>query len=310
MKSIIKIICTMLMCVGMLWPVHSSVNAQSESVIVEDAFGHEINLANPAKKIVTLQPSDAEILVALGLGERIIGRGMYVDFPIEEVENIPTLGTGTEINVEEIIALQPDLVIADQISLPEDEYKMLLETGIEVLMIKTSDIDEIYNTIGLIAKATGEEAEGEILVNSMRNLFELIRTESEKHELSGSVYFEVSPLEFGLWTAGSNTFMNEIANIIGLHNIFEDVESWSEISEEQVIERNPDYIVTISMPSETTPDPIVEIKERKGWESITAVTNNHIVLADSNEMSRPGPRLVQAAKLLYEYISGEELVIE
>ena len=62
-----------------------------------------------------------------------------------------------------------------------------------------------------------------------------------------TVYFEVSPLEYGLWAAGNHTFMNEIAEILGLKNCFDDVEGWTEISEEQVLERNPDYIVTITM---------------------------------------------------------------
>jgi iron complex transport system substrate-binding protein len=96
--------------------------------------------------------------------------------------------------------------------------------------------------------------------------------------------------------------MNEIANLIGLKNCFEDVEGWGEISEEQVLERNPDYIVTISMYFGEGPTPVEEILSRKGWGDVTAVKNEAILNLQNNELSRPGPRLADGAKLLYEFV--------
>ena len=120
-----------------------------------------------------------------------------------------------------------------------------------------------------------------------------------------SVYFEVSPLQYGLWTAGSGTFMDEIANMLGLTNCFADVTGWGEISEEQVLERNPDYIVTISMYYGEGPTPEEEILSRTGWENVTAVKNGKILNLPNNELSRPAPRLADGAKALYDFVYGE-----
>ena len=117
-----------------------------------------------------------------------------------------------------------------------------------------------------------------------------------------TVYFEVSPLQWGLWTAGKNTFMDEVANMMGLKNCFDDVEGWSEISQEQVIERNPDYIVTITMYFGEGPTPEEEILSREGWADVTAVKNKAILNLPNNELSRPAPRLVDGAKALYDFV--------
>ena len=118
-----------------------------------------------------------------------------------------------------------------------------------------------------------------------------------------TVYFEVSPLQYGLWTAGKGTFMDELATICGLKNAFDDVDDWASISEEQVIARDPDYIVTITMYYGEGPTPIEEILSRAGWQDMKAVQNRQVFNAsDSNALSRPGPRLKDAAVELYNFL--------
>lgn len=138
------------------------------------------------------------------------------------------------------------------------------------------------------------------LIGNMKAEFEAVRN-APVSDGTKTVYFEVSPLEYGLWTAGKGTFMNEAAEMMGLRNCFDDVEGWAEISEEQVIERDPDYIVTISMYYGDGPTPEEEILGRKGWENMKAVKNKKILNLRDNELSRPGPRLVDGVKALYEF---------
>ena len=116
------------------------------------------------------------------------------------------------------------------------------------------------------------------------------------------MYFEVSPLQYGLWTAGSATFMDELAAICGLTNAFADIEGWAAISEEQVLMRDPDYIVTISMYFGEGPTPVEEILSRNGWESLRAVQRGNVLKVDSDSVSRPGPRLKDAALELFDFI--------
>ena len=156
---------------------------------------------------------------------------------------------------------------------------------------------------GVVGQLTGLEGEAEALVADMQATFDGIAAQSE--ETGKTVYFEVSPLEYGLWTAGANTFMDELASLCGLTNAFADVEGWAAISEEQVLERDPDYIVTISTYYGEGPTPVEEIMGRAGWEGLTAIQNGDVFNADSNEISRPGPRLKDAALALYAFVSGE-----
>ena len=114
----------------------------------------------------------------------------------------------------------------------------------------------------------------------------------------------------GLWTAGKGTFMDELAAMCGLTNAFGDTEGWNAISEEQVIARDPDFIVTITMYYGEGPTPVEEILSREGWQEMKAVKNQAILNADSNAISRPGPRLKLAAKELYEFVYAEEEVFE
>ena len=99
--------------------------------------------------------------------------------------------------------------------------------------------------------------------------------------------------------------MNELAEMLGLKNIFDDVDGWAEVSQEQVIARNPDLIVTVTMYFGEGPKPDEEISSRAGWADIAAVKNGKILTADNNAMTRPGPRLAEAATSLFGFAYGE-----
>jgi iron complex transport system substrate-binding protein len=99
--------------------------------------------------------------------------------------------------------------------------------------------------------------------------------------------------------------MNEVAEIIGLENIFADVDGWVEVSEEQVLARNPDYILTVGMYFGEGLEPADEIKARPAWQDVPAVKNNGILNISTDELSRPGPRLADGAKALYDFVNGK-----
>ena len=174
--------------------------------------------------------------------------------------------------------------------------ELLEAAGIRVVVSDAQDIEGTYTAINMIGTLTGKQAEAASIVESMQETFDEIKANAG--DGTKTVYFEVSPLQYGLWTAGSGTFMDEIANMLGLTNCFADVTGWGEISEEQVLERNPDYIVTISMYYGEGPTPEEEILSRTGWENVTAVKDGKILNLQNNELSRPGPRLADGAKAM------------
>lgn len=272
-----------------------------DGVTVTDMKGREITLDAPAARIVALSPSDCEILYALGAEDTLVGRGQYCDYP-EAVLEIPAVNSGAETNLEQILALNPQVVVMTAMAQTTEQVEALEKAGVKVVVSDAQDIAGTYEAIALLGKLVGKEAEADALITQMKDAFAAI---AEKAENTGkTVYFEVSPLEYGLWTAGKNTFMDELATICGLENAFADVEGWQSVSQEQVLARDPDYIVTISMYFGEGPTPVEEILGRKGWEGLKAVKNQQVFNADSNAMSRPAPRLVDAAQALFDFVYG------
>jgi len=264
----------------------------------------EVTLDSFAKRVVALQPSDCEILYAIGAGDTLVGRGEYCDYPAE-VLDVPAIASGDDTNLEEIIALQPQVLLMSTMAQTDEQVAALEEAGIKVVVSDAQDIDGVYEAINLIGTLMGKNEEAASLVESMESTFNAIR-QHPTDDVIQTVYFEVSPLEYGLWAAGSGTFMNEIAEMMGLTNIFADVEGWGAVSEEQVLERDPDYIVTITMYFGEGPTPEEEILARPGWENVTAVKNEAILNLRNNELSRPAPRLAEGAQMLYDFVYGTE----
>lgn len=274
------------------------------SITVTDMTGRVITLDEPATRIVALTASDCEILYAIGAGDTLVGRGEYCDYPAE-VLDVPAIASGDDTNLEEIIALQPQVLLMSAMAQTDEQVAALEEAGIKVVVSDADDIAGTYESIRLIGAISGKAETAEALVESMESTFNAIR-QHPTDDVMQTVFFEVSPLEYGLWAAGRGTFMNEIAEMMGLTNIFADVEGWGAVSEEQVLERDPDYIVTITMYFGEGPTPEEEILARPGWENVTAVKNEAILNLRNNELSRPAPRLAEGAQMLYDFVYGTE----
>ena len=301
-KKLVSLFLALLMACGAALAL-AEAGTEGTAVTIMDMHGRAITLAEPASRVVVMQPSDCEILCALGCEDAIVGRGQYVDYPAS-VLDLPVVQTGENTNVEEILALNPQLVLMNDMAQSEEQVKQLEENGVQVAVSKAEDIEGVYTAIRMVGGLMAKNEEAEALVSDMQATFDRIRAEAPKQ--GKTVYFEVSPLQWGLWTAGSKTFMQELAEICGLENAFADVEGWAPVSEEQVLERDPDYIVTISMYYGEGPTPVEEILGREGWGELKAVKNGDVFNAESNAISRPGPRLKDAALELYNFIREQE----
>ena len=273
-------------------------------VTVIDMSGREITLEQPADRIVALAAADCEILYAIGAGDRLVGRGEYCDYPAE-VTDVTSVQSGDATNYEQILELGPQVLLMPKMGQTEEQIQFLADAGIQVVVSDAQDIDGVYEAIRMIGKLAGKSGRAEQLCESMQAAFAEASGKVPADGEEKTVYFEVSPLAYGLWTAGSGTFMDEIAQMLGLKNAFADVEGWAEISEEQVLERNPDYIVTITMYYGEGPTPEEEIASRAGWENVTAVKNGKILNLQNNELSRPSPRLAVGAQEMYDFVYGE-----
>ena len=274
----------------------------TEGVKLTDMMGRSVTLAAPAKQIVALTAADCEILYAIGAGDAVIARGEYCNYP-ESALALPAVASGNETNLEAILALSPDAVVMGTMSQSEEQIAALEKAGIAVVVSDADTIAGVYETITMLGTLTGHEKEAAAVSEDMRARFEALKAKAPQGEKT-SVYFEVSPLEWGLWAAGKGTFMDEIAEMLHLSNIFSDVDGWVEVSEEQVLSRNPDVIVTTTMYYGEGPTPTEEVLLRTGWQNVAAVVNNRVFNADSDAVTRPGPRLADAAEALYAFIYG------
>ncbi|MBQ8144720.1 MAG: ABC transporter substrate-binding protein [Butyricicoccus sp.] len=278
----------------------SSPAAPEAAIQFTDMTDREIKLDAPASRVIALSAADCEIIYALGAEDVLIGRGEYCDWPAE-VLDVPAVASGRETNIEQILSLDPDVLLMADMDQTEEQVAQLENAGITVVVSDADDINGVYQSITNTGAMLGKDAEAAALEKNMKDTFSSIAETAEGH--GETVYFEVSPLQYGLWAAGADTFMNEIAEMMGLTNIFADVSGWCEVSEEQVIQRAPDYIVTVSMYFGEGPTPVEEILSRAGWESIPAVADNKILNLANNELSRPGPRLADGAQALCDFIS-------
>ena len=295
-KKLVSLFLAALMLIGCLPAL-----AEEAVISVTDMHGREITLTEPATRVVVMQPSDCEILCAIGCEDALVGRGQYCDYPASVLDK-PVVQSGAETNVEEILALNPQVVLMNDMAQSEEQVKQLEENGVKVVVSKAADIEGVYYAIRMIGHLMGKDEAAEAIVADMQATFDDIKAKSADE--GKTVYFEVSPLQWGLWTAGKGTFMDELAAVCGLTNAFADVNDWAAISEEQVIARDPDYIVTISMYYGEGPTPVEESLGREGWQEMKAVKENQVYNAESNAISRPGPRLKDAAIELYNFING------
>lgn len=271
--------------------------AEENTITVTDMFGRQVTLTGPVTRVVALEPSDCEILCAIGCEDALVGRGKYCDYPPSVLE-LPAVQSGANTNLEEILALNPQVVIMSDMAHTEEQVNLLEENGVKVIGTDANSIAEVYESIRLIGAVMGKSVEAENVIADMQATFADIAAKSEKTDKT--IYFEVMPLEWGLWSAGTGTFMHELAEICGMLNAFADIEGWQAISQEQVIERNPDYIVLVTGMGETAVD---EVLGREGWGDMDAIKSGEVYNADSYALTRPGPRLKDAAVDLYNFLN-------
>lgn len=279
----------------------AALTAQAETLT--DMAGRELVLDAPLTRVIALNPADCEILYALGAQDVLVGRGEYCNYP-EDVLSLPSVNSGAQTNIEQILALEPEVIIMSKMAQTVEQVEALEKAGVRVVISDAQSLEGVYEAIALLGELTAREEAAEALAQEMRSGFDAIRQQAQTIEKT--VYFEVSPLEWGLWTSGKDTFLDELAQIVGLTNAFSDVTGWAEISQEQVLERDPDYIVTTAAYYGEGELPVDEIASREGWQDLRAVKNGAIYNADADMTSRPGPRLLDAAQALADFVHGME----
>lgn len=276
---------------------------KTTSYKVKDDRGVEVEFNAVPKTIVSLQPSNTEILFALGVGDKIVGVTEFDNYP-EEAQKIERVSTSTTFNSERILALKPDVVIAYTTGGDEENLnalKGLEDAGIKVFAIQSAkSFDDVYGDIEQVATVMGIEDKGKKLNEDIKVKIADVQAKVKDMKEPKNIYLEISPKP-DIYTAGSGTFQQEILNAANVNNVFADLESWAKVSEEDIITKNPDVILTTVDMKNTTE----EILSRDGWNSITAIQNKAVYYIDTDISSRPGPRIGEAVELIAKAVYPE-----
>lgn len=272
--------------------------------VVTDREGNVINVPNEVNSIVSLAPSITETLVDLGYGDKIVAVDNYSVGEDGIQEGIPSFDMMTP-DLEGIVALQPDLIIASGISKAnsEDPFKMAKDMGITVTyMPAANSIDEIKENVLFLGAITSADEKAQEIVDNFESEIQDIKTKVEAlGEEQRTVYFEISPAP-DLYSFGTGTFLNEALEILNGKNIFEEQQSWIPVTEEEVLARNPQVIFTNTY----LDDPVTEIMNRPGWDVVDAVKNNDVYYVSQKYSSQDNEFVLIAieemAKAMYPEI--------
>lgn len=260
--------------------------------ITQDRQGNPIVLPESMDKIMTFGASNAEVLVGLGVGDRIIAVDTYT-YGVEGLSaELPQFELSSP-DSEQIIAMEPDAIFVTGMvqSQGDDPYKLISDAGICVIyMPSSSSIDEIKEDIRYIAEVMDVQENGETLISELEAAIDEVRAIGETITEKKTVYFEIAAAP-AMYSFGSGTFLNEMIELIGAENVFADQQSWISVGDEAILTLNPDVILTSV---DYIENPTDEVMSRPGWDAMTAVQNGDVYYIDTNSCNRPSQNIVKA----------------
>jgi iron complex transport system substrate-binding protein len=279
--------------------------ATAAPISLTDGTGTLITLAGPAQRIVSLGPSNTEILFAVGARDQIVGCDNSSDYP-EAAKALAVISAGYGmLNVEAITALEPDLVLAAEIISPE-QVQTMRSLGLKVFYLAnpTSLPDGLIANIRTVGTLTGRAPEAEKLISGLQSRFDAVREKAVGAASLPLVYFELDATDPARpYVAGPGSFIDMLIRIAGGKNIGAALStSWAQISAEEILHQDPDVILLGDTGFGVTPE-LVAV--RPGWKNLKAVTKGTVYGIDSNLVLRPGPRLADALEIMARRIHPE-----
>lgn len=278
-------------------------SAAPSALEVTDHLGRTVKLEGTPQRIVSLAPSNTEIVYALGLADRLVAVTDYCDYPPEAKEK-PSIGGFSTPNIEEIIAQEPDLILAT--SIHEDKVLPQLEDkGMTVLVLHPKTVALVLEAIKLVGRVSGVEDNAETLVDAMEQRIKAVtdRTEGLAPEQRPPTFYVV--WHDPLMTAGSGTLQNELIAMAGGVNIAQNTEDYAEISLEAVVAANPAVIIAATSHGSMEEQNYLYVREESRLRDTKAHQTDRVHAIDGNLTSRPGPRIVDGLEGLARLIHPE-----
>ena len=265
-----------------------------------DGAGRKVEIHDTPQRIISLAPHITEILYAIGLEEQIIGVTLFSDFP-EKARKKEKIGSYVNLNLEKIISLSPDLIIATSDGNDKEDIDRLSSMGYTVYVISHSNIKGIFRSILNIGEITRKETKAKELVATMEKRIETVRLKLRSVKIR-SVFYQLG--DNPLITAGRNTFIDSLIELAGGRNIAGELDIlYPHYSIEKVLASSPEVIVISSMSEKTVSGGA--FKKWAVWKEIPAVKHDEIYFINPDLIHRPGPRVVEGLERLSKMIHPE-----
>ncbi len=277
---------------------------QSGAISLTDGLDRQVNLDAPAKKIVSLSPPVTEMLFAVGAGEQVAGRDTFSDYP-ESAKTLPDIGGGFgDYDLETIVSLAPDLVIAGAINTPE-LVQSLEDLGLKVYYLSNpSDLEGTYASLQTLGALSGHADSAEKLIADLRAREEAVKAALKDISDKPAVYYELDATDPAKpYTPGPGTFYNALIEEAGGANIGAILSGeWAQIGLEALLSMDPDLILLGDAMWGVTPE---SVAQRPGWDALTAVKEGRVLPFDDNLIARIGPRQVDGLEALARILHPE-----
>ncbi len=266
-------------------------------VTITDSYGRQVTLDKKPERIISIAPNITETIAALNATDRLVGRTEYCDYP-ESIKSVDSIGTLQEPNIEKIVELKPDIVIAST-HFKKEVVEKLEQMNVKVAVLYGAEtFDGVYETIGNVAKLIGEEETGAKIVSDMKKKVSDV-TEKVKNADKPKTYYVVGFGQTGDYTAGKGTFIGELIGMAGGTNVAGDVEGWK-YSLEKIVENDPDIMICSKFY-----DSKKGIEATNGYKDLRAIKEGKLFEIDNNILDRQGPRLADGLEELAKIIHPE-----
>jgi len=270
-----------------------------------DGLGREVKMAGPAQRIISLAPSNTEILFALGAGKQVVGRDEYADYPAE-AKSVVSVGGMGKYNNEQMVALKPDLVLMAEINNPE-QVKAIEALGLTVYYLSNpKTLEDMYTNLEIVAKLTGHEQETAALIVTLKQRVAAVDEKIKAASTKPVVFYELDSTDPAKpYTIGPGTFVDLLITRAGGLDFSVAAgikDAYPQVSAEQVVSTNPDMILLGDAQWGVS---VESVGQRPGWEKLKAVTSKQVFAFDDNTVSRPGPRLVDGLEALAKLLHPE-----
>lgn len=282
----------LLLAACLLAACHNPVTTPDENTTVSytDDYQHTVQIPCAPKRIVSTSPAVTEIIFALGAQDLLVGRTDFCVFP-PQAQDIVSIGGISNLNVEKIVSLQPDLVISGSM-IPQKSSTQLEQMGVPIVcVIEKQSFDGLYENISKIGQLVGRTQQADSLNRRMKEqLGELSRQLDSNTTGKPSVYYVVGFGSSGNFTAGGNSFINDIIDMAGGRNIASDVTGWS-YSLEALMHADPDYIIIRREDSAT-------FCRTLPYNRLSAVKKGQVIAIESGTIDLQVPRNLQAIRTI------------